>query len=266
MARAADMPERLSFLLLGDPVAHSRSPFILRSALDQAGLTGVCEAVTADGSRLELEVERLRAGAVDGLNVTMPLKAHAASVSERLTPEATASGSVNTIRARDGVVEGHSTDVTAFTDILSRSGFHGVPNVLVLGGGGAASAALAALVGRNVYLAARDPDQAARLSSRFGLAGVVPWGSAVAGAVLINATPIGMHGNVLPDGLVAASGGLIDLAYGASPTPAVLEAQALDTPHLDGLEFLVVAAAASFQWWTDAVVDSSQLLLAARNA
>ena len=258
------MSKALRFALLGDPVEHSRSPIINRAALDQAGLIGEYHAVKADETRLELEAQKLRAGGLDGINVTMPLKRQAAALADVLTPEAADSGSVNTLRAREGAIEGHSTDVTAFRQILVRDGFREVAEVLVLGGGGAALAALASLEGHRVYTSARRRDQASLLGA--GVTGVVTWGTAVAGALLINATPIGMEGNALPAGLVEASAGVIDLAYDDGPTPAIARAEKLGIPHVDGVEFLVLAAAASFQWWTGAVVDSELLLATARNA
>ncbi len=104
------------------------------------------------------------------------------------------------------------------------------------------------------------------LSVRFRDAQVVPWGTAVAGALLVNATPLGMAGESMPERLVRASGGLIDLPYGAMTTPVVETARRLGIGHTDGVEFLAVSAAESFQWWTGRPVDSDLLLAAATNA
>jgi len=76
------------------------------------------------------------------------------------------------------------------------------------------------------------------------------WGEAVEGAVVVNATPLGMHGEPLPGYLLEAAAGLIDLAYGDRVTPAMQEARHLGIPAAGGLEVLVAQAAVSFSWWT----------------
>jgi shikimate dehydrogenase len=70
------------------------------------------------------------------------------------------------------------------------------------------------------------------------------------GAVVVNATPVGMRGEALPTDLVAASSGLFDMAYGSGPTPAVRLARELGLPVADGPDMLLAQAAASFAIWT----------------
>ena len=67
---------------------------------------------------------------------------------------------------------------------------------------------------------------------------------------MVNATPLGMHGEALPPGVVEEAAGLIDLPYGAEPTPAVAAARRLGRPAADGLDVLVAQAALSFRLWT----------------
>jgi shikimate dehydrogenase len=82
--------------------------------------------------------------------------------------------------------------------------------------------------------------------------------------VVINATPLGMAGEALPGGIVAAAGGLIDLAYGAFPTPAVVAAAQEGVPVVDGLTLLVDQAAAAFQIWTGREAPRAVMEAAAR--
>jgi shikimate dehydrogenase len=103
----------LRFAVLGDPIDHSRSPAIHTAALDHVGLKGSYVAIRAGSSELRAAVEQLREGSFDGFNITMPLKEEAATLAEDLTAEAGRSGSVNTLRARNQVIEGHSSDVIA---------------------------------------------------------------------------------------------------------------------------------------------------------
>ena len=259
------MSAPLSFILLGDPLEHSRSPQIHRAALEGLSLEGTYEAVTADGPVLDRTIDDLRDGAVTGINITMPLKNAAARACDFLTAEAEVPMSVNTLRLRNGDVQGHSTDVVAARGILSRPEFDQIAPILVLGAGGAAAAMVAATQGkRPLYVSSRDPVRGKALIKGSGDAAVVPFGTAVAGAIVINATPLGMTGQVLPQGILESCSGLVDLAYGPGETPAVAKTRNLGVPAVDGIEFLVMQAAASFEWWTGKVPLVNSMLDAAR--
>lgn len=260
------MSRPMHLALLGDPVAHSRSPAIHRAALKEAGLEGDYQAIRADVEVLQRVVDDLRSGLFDGLNITMPLKSAAASLADRSTPIAQTAGSVNTLRARKGLVEAESTDAVAFRQIFGNGRFPDGAHVLVLGSGGSAQAALAALDNSQVYVSARSTERAEDLADRFAASGVVTWGATVDGAILVNATPLGMRGEELPGGLLRVSRGLVDLPYGSAETPAILAARAGGIPYVDGIEFLARQAAASFEWWTGRVIDLVVLVRAARKA
>jgi shikimate dehydrogenase len=233
--------------------------------MSHLGIAGSYEARQAGPAQLADALAELRNGQLDGINVTMPLKREAARVAGRLTPEARAGESVNTLRFRDSTVEGHSTDVTASTQALQDPRFEPNAPVLILGAGGAAAAAVVGAGTRRLYLAARDPNAAkalGRLAS--GPVEVVHFGVGVAGALVLNATPIGMAGEELPDSITNLAAGLIDLAYGSAPTPAVLRAQEQRLPVMDGVEFLVLQAAGSFEWWTGISAPLQVMMEAAR--
>jgi shikimate dehydrogenase len=250
--------------LLGDPVEHSRSPVIHRAALEIAGLSGDYLAIRADVEVLDGVIDALRSGRLHGANVTMPLKLAALERCDRLTEEASAAGSVNTLGADGGVVEGHSTDVVAFQEAFG--GIFDAELVLVLGAGGSARAALAAWRRGGAHVSARDPARAEALASRFESTRVVAWGDSVDGALVINATPIGMAGEALPEPVLASATGLIDLPYSDRPTtPAVARAMGAGIPTVGGVDFLAMQAAASFEWWTGVAVDSDRLASVARN-
>lgn len=229
-------------------------------------MDGEYVAVRADEPTLGTAVEALREGTLHGLNITMPLKTAAAALADRLTSLARDAESVNTLRVRDGLVEAHSTDAVAFGEIFADPAlFAEDAPILVLGSGGSARALLAALEGREVHISGRSPDRAEELAARFDSVTARDWGSSVSGAVLVNATPLGMRGERLPTGVLDACSGLVDLPYGEQPTPSATWADSRGLPLVDGIEFLARQAAASFRWWTGRAVDSAVLARAARN-
>lgn len=256
-------PYRLA--VLGNPISHSRSPDIQNAALAAAGLDGEYVARLVDGPEMERVITELRSGKLDGVNVTMPLKGVAAALVDELTDDARRAGSVNTIvRQPDGELVGHSTDVTAMRRLWPVTW---PTPALILGAGGAAAAACLAATGRTLYVSARRPGAVPALSNRLGVSLVeVPWGCAVAEAVVVNATPLGMKGDSLPPRVVPLASGLVDLAYGPEETPAVARAQEAGIPTVDGIEFLVAQAADSFRLWTgrDAPIDA--MVAAVRNS
>jgi shikimate dehydrogenase len=232
--------------LLGDPVSHSRSPEIHRHLLDLASIPGTYEAVRADQEDLKTVLTEMAEGVWDGLNITMPLKEAATRHVDECGEEAARSGSVNTVSRRDGRLVGDSTDAMAVRALSRDPRFGSYETVLVLGTGGAARAALAALGGtHNCFLSGRSVNGARAASETFGVK-TSPWGDPVAGALVINATPL----MGLPPAVIDRAAGLIDLPYGREPTRSVAHAREASIPVVDGLDFLAYQAVESFRIWT----------------
>lgn len=223
--------------------------------LHLAGLDGEYHRVKADTDVLVEVVEGMRHGRWDGLNITMPLKAEAARLADSLSPQASRSGSVNTLTLDGSEVHGETTDSTAFHELFTSDRFSEIRSILVLGAGGTAAAALTAAPDEaNVYLSSRRPRKAEELAGRLG-GQVVSWGTGVAGALVVNSTPLGMDGEQLPDGILAVAAGLVDLPYGVDTTPAIEAGVDLGIPQSDGHEFLLRQAIASFTLWTDTRIE-----------
>ena len=231
------------------------------------GIDGSYVARRVRAGELGGVIAELRNGSLDGVNVTMPLKTEAAALADVLTDEAGESGSVNTMRLRSGVVEGHSTDVVASSRAFSDERFDQSAAILILGCGGAAAAAVIGADGRDLYVAARKIERASALVERVGGgAGVIPFGVGVSGALVVNATPLGADGERVPEAVVATASGIVDLPYGPKATLTVAGARAVGLPYMDGVEFLVLQAAASFEWWTGTPAPIDVMARAARNA
>ncbi len=233
--------------------------------LEIAGLVGEYLKIRADESILAGTIQDLRDGVWDGLNVTMPLKGAAARLADRLSAPAALSGSVNTLYTTEEGVAGESTDCVAMQEIVHSGRFANRSSVLLLGTGGSAAAALVALGDEpNLYVSGRRPEGVEGLTARMG--GVpVGWGTAIAGALVINATSLGMAGENLPDGVLGAASGLVDLPYGTEATPAIRHATSLGISTADGHEFLLRQARASFALWTGVSVDVEALSDRLRN-
>lgn len=241
----------MRLVVLGDPIDHSRSPAIHTAALAAKGIDGtyVARQVEADG--MANAVDEVRYGRLTGANVTMPHKQIAFELCDRVSESALRSGAVNTLVRCNGEVWGYNTDVDGIRTVWADRELPGAAPVLILGTGGAAAGALTALRDRAVYVSGRRDDAARSLLDRVRVDGaVVPWGMPIEGAVVVNATPIGMAGESLPESLLTCSSGFFDLTYGPAESPSMRLIRRLGLPVADGKDLLIAQAAASFEIWT----------------
>ncbi len=239
----------MRFALLGDPVEHSRSPAIHEAALRALGLVGTYVARRTGGGGVVAACDEIREGRLNGANVTMPLKRAALAAVDAASAPARRAGAVNTLFLRSGEVFGENTDIGGISDVWERRGLPDDAPIFILGSGGAAAAAMIACEGSEIVVSSRRRGAATNLASDLGVTvSEVPWGIVVLGAVVVNATPVGMAGDSLPEGVMDAAVGLFDMAYGPDTTPAVVEAGG--RPVADGIDMLVAQAARSFEIWT----------------
>lgn len=261
--------------VIGDPIAHSLSPAIHNAAFSASGLDWVYVAFPVEAGRGRAAVAAVRDLGLRGLNVTMPHKADAAAACDDLSPAAQVLRSVNTVVRRDeGTLFGDSTDgeglVRALTDDdVDLEG----RRVLVIGAGGAARAVVPALAGAGatVVVSARR-DEAAEEAARLAGAATAPFtelGEVVAGTdVVVNATPLGMHGEAPPFDTSALRDAhtVVDLVYEPARTPLLEAARARGAKTVGGLGMLVHQAALSFTLWTGTQAPIDAMREAAQGA
>ncbi|MBA2327472.1 MAG: shikimate dehydrogenase [Actinobacteria bacterium] len=250
--------------VVGDPVAHSRSPAMQNAAFAALGLDWVFVAFPAPEGHGRAAVRAVLDLGIAGLNVTMPHKADAAAACDDLSTEAERLGAVNTVVADPDAVRlaGHNTDGEGFLRALADEGIDPTGRrCLVLGAGGAARAIALALggVGASVTVAARRLD-AARAAATLADGNAVELANVVVDEcdVLVNATPLGMHGEPPPiDATRLRSGQFVyDTVYPAE-TPLLVAARQQGVACAGGMGMLVHQGALSFRLWTgsDAPLD-----------
>ena len=242
----------MRFAIVGDPVDHSLSPVIHQAGFSALGIASEYVRVRIERGGFDRVVAMLRSGELDGVNVTMPHKRSAFDAMDVRSEVAERTGAVNTITVgSEGELVGTNTDVAGVRHALDIVDAGGSTPVLVLGGGGAAAAAVVACSGRPIFVSARRgsaADALLRTSSTTGMS--VPWGEGVAGAVVVNATPLGMHGESLPDGPLITASALVDMTYGSGVTNATAWASEHGIPAADGLDMLLGQAYAAFEVFT----------------
>lgn len=241
--------------VIGDPIAHSRSPLIHGFWLRKLGLPQDYRATRVTRGELAGFIAgRRKDSAWRGCNVTMPLKLDALILGDEASDLAITAGAANLLIARDGRLLAGNTDIGALLAVLAPLIERAGETVTLLGNGGAARAALVALrmLGRtNVAIQARDLSAAFKLAVEFGLQQQPrPFDAPIGGDGLVNATPIGMAG-VEPWRFDLAGmnpqGWVVDMVTEPAGTDLLRQARDRGLTAVDGLQLLVEQAAASFR-------------------
>ena len=255
------------YAVMGNPVAHSKSPHIHALFAQQTQQPLVYTAILVALDQFEHALQSFAESGGKGLNITVPFK-HAAWrwVTQR-SPRAERAGAVNTIIFQpDGTRYGDNTDGVGLVRDLKYN--HGVTisgqRVLLLGAGGAARGVLGPLLEEQparLVIVNRTADKAIELAKDLTNMGAVT-GCAYQDLgqnldveqfdIIINATSASLQGEVpvLPATILATGCLCYDMMYGAVPTAFMQWAKQHGTQRtLDGLGMLVEQAAESFFLW-----------------
>lgn len=261
------------YTVIGNPVAHSRSPAMHQHFAALTGQNISYDRTLAPVGQFTDVFQRRVAEGLLGANVTVPFKEVAWQRAEQLTARAEQAGAVNTLaRQADGSWLGDNTDGAGLVADLQRLG---MPlrgqRLLIVGAGGATRGILGALLAQqpaSVTLANRTRAKADMLAADFAIEAVAM--AALAGRqfdVLINATAASLQDLLLPLPVSLCAGAKLayDLVYRQGGT--VFEHWALAhgcAQSADGLGMLVAQGAESFALWRGVRPDWQQVLTAMR--
>lgn len=264
------------YAVIGQPIAHSKSPFIHAAFARATAQKLSYEALEVAPEALVETLKQLHAEPYLGLNVTLPYKTKVAALCESVSARAEQAGAVNTLIRTDTGWQGDNTDGLGFLADLARLGIAlAGKNVLLLGAGGAARGLIAPILSQQpgeLALSNRNPWKPEELAEQFKpLGNIVPRTHlALKGDsydLIINATSAGHAGAMLrlPGQLLAAGGACYDLSYGAAHAPFAAWAKSQAAACLaDGLGMLVAQAAEAFTLWRGQRPETALVLAALR--
>jgi shikimate dehydrogenase len=246
--------------VLGRPIGHSLSPVLHRAAYAALGLSDWRYDPVECG---EADLAGFVAGLGPewaGLSLTMPLKRTVLALADEVSPLAAAVGAANTLVLRGGCRRAENTDVAGIAAALREAGVTEPTQAVLLGAGGTAQAALAALrdvgVPRPTVLV-RDPARAADLGAAGERLGVRPairrWSdarTAAADAELVISTVPAGAADVLADLPWTPPTTVLDVVYAPWPTPLAAAAAAAGCRVVSGLAMLLHQAAAQVRLMT----------------
>lgn len=242
--------------VLGHPVSHSRSPAMQNAALGALGLEDWSyRAIDAAPGAFEMTVRELAEVGYAGVNVTVPHKEAALALADEASEASQQIGAANTLVFDGKRIEAHNTDADGLLASLPDPPRE--RRALVLGAGGAARAALWALLweGAQVEVWNRTAERAEAICAELG-------GTPVADPrqetydLVVNTSAAGLRGEDpfehLPldrDGF-AESQTVVDMVYGERRSPLLAAAEEAGAATVDGLEILVQQGARSLEIWT----------------
>lgn len=269
-------PARLA--VIGDPIAHSKSPQMHNPALQACGIAAQYIRVQVPAGKVGEAFRLFAAREFVGINVTIPHKFEALQAVDDIDPLARRLGAVNTVAIRGGRLHGYNSDGPGFLRAVREAFQAAVADlrVLILGAGGGAGRAVAvqcALEGcRKLVLvnrtAERLHDVLADIQSierPAGVAGEVlalPWTDAAirseiaAVDLIVNGTSLGMKADdpaLLPPGILSPQHRVFDMVYLPGGRLTALGAAARDagSAYVDGATLLLHQGAISFECWFD---------------
>jgi shikimate dehydrogenase len=250
------------YAVLGNPIAHSKSPLIHAAFAKQTQQAISYEAILAPLDGFAATVRNLIAQGYKGVNVTVPFKFEAFALCDNLSERAFAAGAVNTLTFANGKINGDNTDGAGLVNDITRN--MGVAlsgaRILLLGAGGAAQGVLLPLLSTqpdSITIANRSLEKAHFMVQKIAAENAVCnmmvstyENLQTEFDVIINATSAGLSDSALPipDCIFAKNCLAYDMMYGLE-TPFMRQARTNGAQVTDGLGMLVEQAAEAFYLW-----------------
>lgn len=264
------------YAVIGNPIAHSKSPVIHHAFAELTHQDIQYERVLAPLDDFAGTVHSLIAQGFKGANVTVPFKLEAYAMANQLTERAQDAGAVNTLAFTPQGIIGDNTDgVGLVRDITENIGvlIKG-KRVLLIGAGGASEGVLHPLLAAQpelLIITNRTLDKAINMVKRVEARGEMLYVSVDAYAfddlagqqfdIVINATSAGLTDSQLPlPASIFAPGALAyDMMYGRV-TPFMAFAHQHGASVFDGLGMLIEQAAEAFYIWRGARPDTAPVI------
>mgnify|MGYP003953408243 CR=1 FL=1 len=261
--------------VIGDPIAHSKSPIIHNFWLRKNNLNCFYVPIKVSKGELEKKIICLKELGFSGVNVTIPHKVDAFNLANEVTEEAKRVGAANTLYFENNLIIGDNTDSFGFKhSILRNFPFYNFKKekVLIFGAGGASRAVLSTCLkekAKEIRLINRNKQKAQKLKEKFSESLIIfdweDFSSALNGATtIINTTSLGNLGcDTFPFDLKGINKNAkgIDLVYNPIQTSFMKKAKRENIKCINGLDMLIYQAIPGFKrWFNKKPVYSKELL------
>ncbi|WP_435235997.1 shikimate dehydrogenase [Psychromonas sp. PT13] len=260
------------YAVFGNPIKHSKSPFIHTLFANQTGQQIIYDVIEAPLDSFKENLDLFFNSQGKGCNITAPFKEQAYEYAQQLTERARLAGAVNTLKLTDdGILIGDNTDGAGLVQDLKNNHIAiEEARILIVGAGGAARGVCGPLLAENpteLVIANRTYEKAQQLAALF------PNDTRISACeigqlsgtfnLIINSTSAGLHGQIPainPD-IIHPETAIYDMMYSAQITPFNAWAREQGARFvMDGLGMLVGQAAESFAIWRGLKPGAKQVL------
>lgn len=257
--------------LISWPIEHSLSPIMHNAAFEALGMDWTYLPLPTKEQHLENGIHGLKALSFEGCNVSVPYKTKVIQYLDEIDSTVQKMKAVNTIKIKDGKLIGYNTDPIGFIRSLLSNDIDPVGlNILIIGAGGAARAALFGLSEFDVnHISIMDKVESQAVTLIHDLASLFqenkldffrPVEDNFENLrkhldLVVNATPVGMFPEIdvspWPDGVALPDNALFyDIVYNPEETKFLSRANSEGHKTISGLGMLVNQGIASFEIWT----------------
>ena len=261
-----DISENAVYLagVIGDPIAHSKSPKLHNYWLSKYKINGFYIPFSVTNDKLETSIKSLIELGFSGVNITIPHKTSVLSFADSITDRAALIGAANTLYfSKSGKIHADNTDGYGFiqniVDEIPDYDFYD-KTALIYGAGGSARAIASALLSsgvKEVGITNRTRSKAQIISENLGAkVSVVDWRAApdtiTKVDIIINATSMGMVGQPdfsQPISRAKKTALVVDIVYNPLITGLIKEAKKLKLKTVGGIGMLINQAVPGFEHW-----------------
>ena len=250
--------------VIGNPIAHSKSPKLHNYWLSKYKINGFYIPFSVTTEKLETSIRSLMELGFSGVNVTIPHKTNVLSFADSITDRAALIGAANTLYfSKSGKIHADNTDGYGFIqniiDEIPEYDFYD-KTALIYGAGGSARAIASALLSngvKEVGITNRTRSKAQIISENLGAkVSVVDWRAApdtiTKVDIIINATSMGMVGQPdfsQPISRAKKTALVVDIVYNPLITELIKEAKKLKLKTVGGIGMLINQAVPGFEHW-----------------
>ncbi len=247
------------YLVIGNPIDHSLSPKLHNYWIKKNNLKAVYDKKELNSDDLKDLIEKVREKNISGINVTVPFKKEIIPHLDRLTLDAEATQSVNTIvLTNDGKIVGYNTDINGFENAIKDTKYNLLgKKVLVLGSGGVAPSIIFALYKMkvsSVILSNRTKSKAENLQNLYNKIKIVDWGELPEFDMIVNTTSVGLKKDENLDldfSKIGKNKFFYDVIYNPRETNFLKKGKDLGNKIENGKKMFIFQAAKAFKIWHD---------------
>ena len=264
------------FFVVGNPIAHSKSPIIHQHFAEQTGIIQNYDQLLLDTDKFEVELLKLVEAGVAGVNVTLPFKERAFALCSEVTERAELSKAVNTLAFRERKIVGDNTDGAGLVaDLLFHRIIIAGANILIIGAGGATRGVIPSLLAaqpKSLSITNRTQEKANKIvdeisDKRLSAVDIEEVGDQY--DIIINASSSSVTQQLPKIASIIFNNAkcVYDMFYQAQPTVFMQWAKEhnRDASTIDGLGMLIEQAAEAFFVWNNVRPDTTTIRATLRN-